>query len=213
MMIVRLKILLFCNVRTENKERSEEDQMTYWLMQSSQYSDRELTNMIGWVNSQKGTFVVEGSQAPTNEFENVNSLNLQQKKAFDLVISHSQSDQSKQLLLLVIGKAGCGKSFLIDRVKYALGTKCQVSALFGIAAFNIKGKTLHYLLKLPIRGKRRHDLNGVPLAQVQELFQDITYLIIDEFSVISQKNWHGLIDVASRQLVKMKLLLEVLILF
>lgn len=67
------------------------------------------------------------------------------------------------------------------------GEKCIVSALFGIAAFNVNGKTLHYLLKLPIRGRRNCELNEVPLAQVQNLFSRTKYLIIDEFSVISQK--------------------------
>lgn len=61
---------------------------------------------------------------------------------------------------------------------------CVVSALFGIAAFNISGKTLHYLLKLPIKGRRNCELNGAALAQLQE---NVRYIIIDEYSVISQK--------------------------
>jgi len=60
--------------------------------------------------------------------------------------------------------------------------------MFGIAAFNIRGKTLHYLLKLPIRGKRKKDLNGEPLVQIQDTFDNIEYLIIDEYSVISQSD-------------------------
>ena len=99
------------------------------------------------------------SQAPENEYENIDKLNHQQKKAFDLVVTHAQTDCSEQLLTLIVGKAGCGKSFLIDRLRYALGVKCIISALFGIAAFNVNGKTLHYLLKLPIRGRRNCELN------------------------------------------------------
>ena len=83
--------------------------------------------------------------------------------------------------MLVTGKAGSGKSFLIGRISNVLGDKCQVSAMFGIAAFNVKGKTLHYLFKLPIRGKRKKDLNGEPLSQIQDIFENIEYLIIDEY--------------------------------
>ena len=61
------------------------------------------------------------------------------------------------------------------------------SSFFGIASFNVKGKTLHSLLRLPIRGKYRHDLKGSALAKLQEDLNGIQYLIINEFPVVRQR--------------------------
>ena len=161
----------------------------HWQENSLDYTFEEIADLTTWLYTEKKNFVECQISIPENESENLAKLNKKQRKAFDLVINHMQTGCSEQLLLLMIGKAGCGKSFLINRLRYALGKKCIISALFGIAAFNIDGKTLHYLLKLPIRGKRNCDLNGIALSQVQENFQGVEYLIIDEFSVISQKTF------------------------
>ena len=100
--------------------------------------------------------------------------------------------------MIITGLAGSGKRFVIDALRSLLKEKCTVTAFFGIAAFNVKGKTLHSLLKLPIRGKNRHDLKGMALVKLQEDLQNIKYLIIDEFSVVGQKKL-GWIDKRCRQ--------------
>ena len=161
----------------------------YWLDLTAQYSHEELSEMRNWINTKKSSFIIESSNDLSDECENISKLNVQQRKVFDIITRHYQNNHCEQLLVLVTGKAGSGKSFLIHRIKNALGDNCQVSAMFGIAAFNVKGKTLHYLLKLPIRGKRKKELNGEPLAQIQDLFERIKYLIIDEYSVISQSDF------------------------
>ena len=82
---------------------------------------------------------------------------------------------------------GSGKSYVIDAIKNLLKERCRVCSFFGIAAFNVNGKTLHSLLQLPIKGKRNGALKSVALAKLQNDFQKIEYLIIDEFSVTGQK--------------------------
>ena len=91
--------------------------------------------------------------------------------------------------MIIIGKAGCGKGFLIHRLRYLLGSKCIVSALFGIAAYNICDKTLQHLLRLPIKGNGNSDFQGSCLIQMQENMKGIEYIIIDEISVISQRDF------------------------
>jgi len=175
---------------TCNKESGSTEHIfdqDYWLDQTSQYSFEDLSEMRKWINNKKSSFIIESSDNLSSEKENISKLNVEQRKVFDMIMRHYQSDHSDQLLILVTGKAGSAKSFLIDRIRTTLGDKCQVSAMFGIAAFNIRGKTLHYLLKLPIRGKRKKDLNGEPLVQIQDTFDNIEYLIIDEYSVIKSK--------------------------
>jgi hypothetical protein len=53
-----------------------------------------------------------------------------------------------------------------------------------IAAYAIIGKTLHSLLRLPVKGKMS-DLSTATLQSLQALFQDVRFLMIDEKSMIA----------------------------
>ena len=95
--------------------------------------------------------------------------------------------------MMITGLGGSSKSFVIQALSQLLHTKCRVCAFFGIAAFYIKGKTLHSLLQLPIKGKKNGPLKSSALAKLQHDLEDVNYLIIDEFSVIGQ-NMFGWIN-------------------
>ena len=100
--------------------------------------------------------------------------------------------------MIVTGQAGSGKSYLINGLKNLLTSSCHITAFFGVAAFNVKGQTLHSLFQLPIRGKKNGDLKGPSLQRLQENVTGIKYIIIDEFSVIGQAMF-GWIDRRCRQ--------------
>ena len=70
-----------------------------------------------------------------------------QKKAYNTVKHHFEDSSlsKEELLHLVIGVAGTGKSYLINALPKLLGSKCAVAAPTGKAAFNIKGVTIHSL--------------------------------------------------------------------
>lgn len=55
-----------------------------------------------------------------------------------------------------------------------------MAAFTGKAANNISGVTLHSLLFL----QTTEDLKGLPLRTIQDTFQDSSYLIIDEYSMV-----------------------------
>lgn len=99
---------------------------------------------------------------------------------------------------MITGLGGSSKSFVIQALSQLLHTKCRVCAFFGIAAFYIKGKTLHSLLQLPIKGKKNGPLKSSALAKLQHDLEDVNYLIIDEFSVIGQ-NMFGWINRRCKQ--------------
>jgi ATP-dependent exoDNAse (exonuclease V) alpha subunit len=101
----------------------------------------------------------------------------------------------RQLLLNVDGVSGSGKTFtllktcaLIQELAIEAGKQNSVfrAAPTGIAAFNVVGKTLHSLLRLPVKGKKS-DLSLATLQSLQALFQDCRFLIIDEKSMIDIK--------------------------
>ena len=92
-----------------------------------------------------------------------------------------------QLLIIITGQTGSGKSYVIDALRHLLHASCIVCSYFGIAAFNVKGHKLHSIFQLPIRGKRDSDLKGDSLQRLQLSLHGVKYIIIDEFSVIGQK--------------------------
>ena len=115
----------------------------------------------------------------------IQKMNDAQRIAFDIIRYHFLNNSNMQLLMIT-GLGGSRKSFVIEAVRSLLKEKCKVCAFFGIAAFNIKGCTLHSLLQLPIRGKRHVPLKSSALAKLQSDLNGVKYLIIDEFSVICQ---------------------------
>ena len=122
--------------------------------------------MPSWlINAKK---IVETSNEESLNVD-INLLNSSQRKAYDIV-EHNFRNTQDQLIMIIKGLAGSGKSFVIDAISSLLKQCCIVIAFFGIAAFNVNGKTLHSLLRLPIRGKNKgfaliklqEDLNGIP---------------------------------------------------
>ncbi len=61
-----------------------------------------------------------------------------------------------------------------------------LSAFTGTAAFNISGKTLHSLLKLPRSLKPPYQGLGNAIDEVRARLRDVEILIIDEVSMISK---------------------------
>ncbi len=137
-------------------------------------------------------------------------MNAEQRKIFDRVmetIRHQEehktgmcncSDEPRQILEIVSGVGGCGKSFLINILARALRQEfCQETgsadsvllvAPTGIAAYNISGSTLHRVFKLPIQHEVHTPykaLEKMPLKEVRMLFRNVRLVIMDEYSMVS----------------------------
>jgi len=128
-------------------------------------------------------------------------LNVEQRKLYDTVVGQYSQELTidaplpRQLLLNVDGVSGSGKTFTllktcarIQELAVAAGKQNPVfrAAPTGMAAFNIVGKTLHSLLRLPVKGKKS-DLSVATLQSLQTLFRDCRFLIIDEKSMVDIK--------------------------
>jgi ATP-dependent DNA helicase PIF1 len=129
------------------------------------------------------------------------TLQCQQRVAFDYILAEYNKEcigvAFKQLLLHIDGEAGTGKSYLIDMLSTHLNILAERAkksdpvvrgAPTGVAAFNIQGRTLHSLLRLPVRG-HFNPLEAMPnvLARLQEEWKNIRFFIIDEKSMIGLK--------------------------
>ena len=126
------------------------------------------------------------------------ALNTEQRILYDTMVAHYTNEISlgerspPQLLLNVDREARTGKTFTllkvctrIQGIAIAAGRGNLVfrAAPTGIAAFNIIGKTLHSLLRLPVKTKKT-DLSPGTLQSLQASFSSCRFLIIDEKSMI-----------------------------
>ena len=118
------------------------------------YTIQEIGDMPHWINMQKSSITLKNE--PTANPVDIKKFNDAQMVAYQIVQNHftCTSESKEQLLMIITGLGGSGKSFVIQALSNILGKKCRVCAYFGIAAFNIKGYTLHSLLQLPIKGEK-----------------------------------------------------------
>ena len=117
-----------------------------------------------------------------------------QAHAYNMINAHSEQASPKEPLLLIVNRvAGTGKSYLINAIRSLLGTSCAVTATTGKASYNINGCTIHSLLKPPVGSRGNKELTGQALLRLQNNLKGISYIIIDEYSML------GLIDRRCRQ--------------
>ncbi len=155
--------------------------------------------------------VTNMSQIPGNQNENGNAINvgdiLQTPPTNDINVLHLKTDQyctysiitshlhvelqdqkPSRLLMQLTGEGGTGKSKVIQMVTEAfekLGAHMRLlkGAYTRIAACSIRGATLHSLCGVPVRGKQP---SMATLSKLVIVWQNIWYLIIDEYSMISR---------------------------
>ncbi len=97
------------------------------------------------------------------------------------------------LRVIVNGTAGTGKSFVISSLKKAISSAFGDSAYrlacpTGLAAYLVKGVTLHSLFSIPTSKKLRYKpLSPAKLLELQEKFRGMRYLLIDEMSMVGRR--------------------------
>lgn len=122
-----------------------------------------------------------------------------QKHAYDIIRTHSSQPCPKEpLLVLSIGVGITGKSYLIHAIRNFLQHSCAITATTGKASYNICGCTIHSLLQLPVGSKGNKELTGQSLVRLQSFLKDISYILIDEYSMLGQ-SMLGWIDKRCRQ--------------
>ncbi|KAK3923264.1 ATP-dependent DNA helicase [Frankliniella fusca] len=133
----------------------------------------------------------------SNEQAEVINLVLDQIK--DIKLGTKNSPKS----IIVQGKAGTGKSLLIKYVVSLLesefGEKSYVlGAPTGAAAVLINGATIHSIFHLPKQSDKFKPLTGNVGKQFSEKFQNVKYIILDEFSMIGCSKL-GMIDIRCKE--------------
>ncbi|MEO6942741.1 MAG: AAA family ATPase [Terrimesophilobacter sp.] len=96
--------------------------------------------------------------------------------------------------IFVTGRAGTGKSTLLNHLSWNTSKQLVISAPTGVAALNVGGQTIHSLFRLPIGVIADHDIEQS--AELRKLLNTIDALVIDEVSMVNA----DLLDAVDRSL-------------
>ena len=119
------------------------------------------------------------------------SLNAEQCLAHDIAVRAISDLHGSPLLMLLLGRAGGGKSYVVDAIMSSLSeavTRVKLMATTGKAGFIIGGSTVHSWklgLALPTGKMAQIPLKNPYLIAFQERLQFTNTLILDEFSMLS----------------------------
>lgn len=86
--------------------------------------------------------------------------------------------------LFITGKAGTGKSTLLEYCSYNTKKKCAVLAPTGVAALNIKGQTIHSFFNFYIDVTPKKILKDYKNTRKPKLYKSLQMIIIDEVSML-----------------------------
>ncbi len=83
--------------------------------------------------------------------------------------------------LFITGRAGTGKSTLLQLFRNTTKKKTVVLAPTGVAALNVKGQTIHSFFGFPAKPLNKKDIRK---RKNRKLYKNIEVLIIDEISMV-----------------------------
>lgn len=115
------------------------------------------------------------------------TLSAEQQAVFDAI-------ETTRDHIFVTGRAGTGKSTLLNHLAWKTSKQLVICAPTGVAALNIGGQTIHSLFRLPIGVIADHDIEQN--AQLKKLLNTIDSLVIDEVSMVNA----DLLDAMDRSL-------------
>ena len=105
-------------------------------------------------------------------------LNDEQARIFEAIESSGRN-------FFITGKAGTGKSYLLQYLKQNSQKKLVVTAPTGTAAINVDGQTINSVFWLPPKFLSRESFNSYNMSlESADLLRNIDMLIIDEVSMV-----------------------------
>ncbi|BDI24166.1 ATP-dependent RecD-like DNA helicase [Herbiconiux sp. L3-i23] len=114
-------------------------------------------------------------------------LSVEQRSVFELLENTTRH-------VLVTGRAGTGKSTLLNHLSWHSSKQLVICAPTGVAALNVGGQTIHSLFKLPIGVIADRELEQD--ADLRKLLGAVELLVIDEVSMVNA----DLLDAVDRAL-------------
>lgn len=105
-------------------------------------------------------------------------LNAEKQKIFDII-----ENQIKHVF--ITGKAGTGKSYLLQYLKQNSKKRLVVVAPTGVASLNVGGQTIHSLFRIPPEFISKEKLNELTVhTKTAFILRNIDAVVIDEISMV-----------------------------
>ena len=83
--------------------------------------------------------------------------------------------------VFISGRAGTGKSTLLQLFRSTSRKRIAVVAPTGVAALNVSGQTIHSFFRFP---PRLLDTNDIVKVKNRRLYKNLEILIVDEISMV-----------------------------
>ena len=112
-------------------------------------------------------------------FKGIKWTNDQKRAAGYMLDKLDKRNHNEQLLMLLHGPPGTGKTFLIERLQKMTNIKMRITATSGVAAMSLNGTTIDRFL-----GKGRCKKKKSTLETVRTNLGDATLVVIDEMSML-----------------------------
>jgi hypothetical protein len=171
--------------KAQNIYDSLKDKNYNWSHVREKYTTDQLESMKTWLAEAKLNDPLNCNE--NAEFADFEKLNKYQRFTYDIVKKHKEEE--KQLLMILLGSAGTGKSFTVSALTKLNEGKIKKASPTAKAAFLINGQTIHSLFNIPVTNSELEEfipLENENLAKLQADFEEVEILVIDEFSMMSQ---------------------------
>jgi hypothetical protein len=143
-----------------------------WSIHRNNYSVTQLAEMVNFIEKRK---LLNNKSYSENNIPNINVNDLNDMQTFVYKFVKYFMKTNEQLLLIINGEGGTGKTFLIYALSKFIGNKLKRCAPTAKEAFLIKGQTLHSLFRIHCSKKADYyqPLSGLQLNLFKHEFEGI----------------------------------------